>query len=143
MENRETNPPSSRGDKMRVLVAEDCDDLRELLIDVLRGDGFSVTGARSGDQALGLLGLRPGDKEHRRYDAVVSDLVMPDGGGFDVLERLRSAHSNVPVVLMSGHADQAAQDRARRLGAAMLLEKPLTPSTLRNAVRKVLDPDWW
>jgi CheY-like chemotaxis protein len=141
---RESHPPSSREGCIRVLVAEDNDDARDMLVLLLRADGFSVTGVRGGSQALDLLGLQPGaEPPARSYDVVVSDVRMGAVGGMDVLTRMRAAKSDIPVVLVSGHATDEMHDQARVLGASAFLDKPLSPSRLRAAVRDAVDPPWW
>lgn len=144
MVERGSEAPSSREGCIRVLVADDDDEAREILVLALRADGFSVTGVRGGSQALDLLGLQPGaEPPARPYDVVVSDVSMGAVGGMDVLQRMRAARSAIPVVLVSGHATEDLREQALVLGAAAFLDKPFTASRLRAAVRDVVDPSWW
>src|SRR6185369_4924504 len=77
--------------------------------------------------------------EQESVDAVLSDAVMPDMDGLSFLDRLRERSTDVPVVLMSGHATLDMAVRATRLGALDFVEKPVRLDRLllclRNALR--------
>ena len=75
----------------------------------------------------------------RTYDLCLFDVQLPDGDGIDLLQRLRAAKVDAPVIMMSGHATIDAAVRATRVGALAFIEKPLNTDalliTIDNALR--------
>jgi DNA-binding response OmpR family regulator len=122
----------------RIVVAEDDPDMRALVADTLRRDGYDVTELPNGGELLVRIG-----RQYRReepaapIDLLVSDIRMPVITGLAILRGLREAHSTMPVVLMSAFADAAIRSEAESLDA-VLLDKPLSPSVLRAEVRRLL-----
>jgi CheY-like chemotaxis protein len=125
----ESLPPAS----MTVLVADDDEDMRALVSETLRADGHRVMEARDGEELLGHL-ERALDDPAERPDVVVTDVLMPRLSGLGVLDALRRAHWNVPVILMTVLRDSSVHILARRLGAVCVLEKPLGAEDLRSAI---------
>jgi len=118
---------------LTVLVADDDEDLRSLLAETLRADGYRVIEAPDGAELLEHLraGLA-GSGTHP--DVVVTDVLMPKLSGLGVLDALRRAQWNVPVILMTVMGDGSVHTLARRLGAVRVLRKPLDIDDLRTAV---------
>jgi CheY-like chemotaxis protein len=116
-----------------VLVADDDEDLRALVCETLRADGYRVIEAHDGAELLEQ--LRGGlDGTLERPDVVVTDVLMPKLSGLGVLDALRRAQWNVPVILMTVMGDGSVHTLARRLGAVSVLRKPLDIEVLRTAV---------
>jgi two-component system nitrogen regulation response regulator NtrX len=116
-----------------VLVVDDEANLRRMIGAVLAAEGHVVREAPSGEGAVADAAATP-------PDAVLLDLTMPGGmDGLATLERLRAAHPDLPVVMMSGRAGLADAVRATRLGAVNFLEKPLTPEGVLLAVNAALE----
>lgn len=110
---------------MRVLLVEDSSDLRHLFARVLKGNGFEVCEAANGREALQCLpGFEP--------DVVLTDLMMPEIGGIELIRRLRAmpTMAEVPIVAMTAAATTEAIREARRAGAADLLAKPFDSRAL-------------
>jgi DNA-binding NtrC family response regulator len=74
----------------------------------------------------------------RSYDLALFDVSLPDGDGVKLLERVRAAGNDLPVIMMSGHATIDAAVRATRLGALDFLEKPLSTDRLILVIDNVL-----
>jgi two-component system nitrogen regulation response regulator NtrX len=114
-----------------VLLVDDESAIRDSLRMVLEYEGYRVEEAAGGPQAL----ARMGD---RLPDAVVLDIKMPEMDGLDVLRAMRERGYDMPVLMVSGHADIATAVEATRLGAYDFIEKPLQRDrvlvSLRNAV---------
>jgi len=72
------------------------------------------------------------------FDLALFDVALPDGNGVEMLERLRAAGNDVPVIMMSGHATVDAAVRATRLGATDFLEKPLSTDRLLLVIENTL-----
>ena len=127
--------PQRQPEPARVLVVDDSRVIRTLLESTLKEEGYEVDTAEGGTAALTLLERKP-------YDVVVTDLNMPAGDGFAVLEATRSNDSGAEVIVLTGsHArDIDAAVRAMRLGAQDYLTKPLAGSEqLTLAVERALE----
>jgi CheY-like chemotaxis protein len=114
-----------------VLVVEDEDVVRGLVLQVLQGAGFKVLVARDGEEAFALAA------EHH-VDVLLSDLVLPKLGGQVVAERLRASHPDLKVVFMSGYAESGILADGHMPRGTAFLEKPFTFSELIERVRGVL-----
>ena len=117
-----------------ILVTDDESNIRMMVRTALESDGYSVTEASDGRQALEAL-------KHSSPQLMVLDLNMPVLDGMAVLEQLKVlAKVNKPrVIVLTAYGSISAAVKATRLGAVDFLEKPLTPSVLRSSVRNVLD----
>ena len=116
-----------------VLVADDDEDLRSLVAETLRAEGYQVVEAHDGAELLDhLRGSLDGSRT--RPDVVVTDVLMPKLSGLGVLDALRRAQWNVPVILMTVLGDGSVDTLAKRLGAVCVLRKPLDIDDLRTAV---------
>lgn len=119
---------------VRVLVVDDTDHVRSMLVDMLRLDGFDVVGAAaSGEEALQLAAeLDP--------QVVIMDLRMPGIDGLEATRQLRSARPDQPVVLYTAYLDPAVEQAARDAGAALCLGKiEGLPRLERELARLTLD----
>jgi CheY-like chemotaxis protein len=127
--------PQPHDNHRRILVAEDDDLMRKLLRRELEVDGYVITEARNGREALEL--ARAED-----FDLMVLDLVMPDLSGWDVLQHRATdprLHA-VPVIIVSARRGPDVA-RAVAFGAYAILPKPLEPSDLREMVRMCFGKD--
>src|SRR5579875_2064002 len=116
-----------------ILIVDDEADIRRLLEDILREEGYAVASTGSANEALVLL-------RDVTYDVLLLDIWLPDRDGLDVLNELRSLDSdNKPeVIIISGHGTIETAVRATKLGAFDFLEKPLmlerTLILVKNAI---------
>ena len=114
-----------------VLVVDDEAAIRDSLRMILEYEGYRVDEAASGRQALGRLAERPAD-------AVLLDVKMPEMDGIEVLRALAERGYEMPVLVISGHADVPTAVEATRRGAFDFFEKPLQRErvllSLRNAI---------
>lgn len=113
---------------MRILIAEDDAVIADGLTQSLRHSGYAVDCARTGSEADAALAVG-------QYDLVILDLGLPGLTGFEVLKRLRSRQSKVPVLILT--ALDAVSDRVRGLdlGADDYLAKPFALTELEARVR--------
>jgi DNA-binding NtrC family response regulator len=121
----------------RVLLAEDDAEMREMIAQVLRRDGYDVIEARDGFQLLQYLATHTPAAEDA-VDIVISDIRMPGKTGLDVLAGLRFADPATPVVLITGFGDLRTHLEAKRLGAAAVLDKPFDLQQLRSVIVNLL-----
>ena len=112
-----------------VLVAEDEKGVRSVVERVLRGKGYNVISAGSGEEALALAGEMKG-----RIDLLLTDLVMPHMSGTELAAQL----PDVDVVYMSGYSDDVLSKQGVP-SEGTYLQKPFSPEALLNKVRDVLD----
>lgn len=118
--------------QQRVLVVEDNDDLRQLLAEAL-GQHWRVATADNGEQGYQSASrLLP--------DLIVTDLMMPDVDGFEMLQRLRSniATSHIPVLFLTARQDQETRLRAFALSADGFLSKPFDERELETRIEQML-----
>lgn len=116
-------------ERLRVVIADDHEAVREGLRWMLREDAVEILGeAADGEALLRILGtMTP--------DAVLLDLSMPGISGHEVLERLRATGRTVPVVVLTMHDDDASVDRALGLGAAGYILKSAPRDEMLRALR--------
>ena len=121
-------------DPLLVLVADDDEDMRAHVAATLRADGCSIIEARDGAELLEVLRHAINDPE-LRPDVLVTDVRMPRLSGLGVLDALRRAQWNLPVIMMTVVSDESIRTVAKRLGAIGVLHKPFDPNDLVIAVR--------
>ncbi len=115
-----------------VLVVDDEASIRRTLREILEYEDLGVEEAEDGDEALQK--LRDG-----RYDVVLLDIKMPKRDGMEVLEILSAEMPELPVVMISGHADIKTAVDATKMGAFHFIEKPPDLNRLLVTVRNALD----
>ncbi len=113
---------------MRILLAEDEQDLNRIITRKLTSDGYSVDSCLDGEEAIDIL-------SYTDYDAVILDIMMPKADGFAVLKSLRDAGKTTPVLFLT--ARDAVTDRVRGLdsGANDYLVKPFSFEELSARLR--------
>jgi DNA-binding response OmpR family regulator len=122
----------------RVLVAEDDDDMRRIVSEALRKDGYDVIAVSDGGRLLLTLARQLIQSDGKAVvDLLVSDMRLPIRSGMRVLEELRAARWRVPVILMTAFGDESMREHARELGA-VLFDKPFDLDDLRTAVATLL-----
>lgn len=125
----------------RVLVAEDNDEMRALIAERLRGEGYEVIEAKDGPTLINAIVRGVTDERPPRSpDVIVTDVRMPGCSGLEVLERMRRNDWATPVILITAFADPELVEEAERLGAAVVLDKPLDLDLLAYVVFIHVDP---
>jgi two-component system chemotaxis response regulator CheY len=118
-----------------ILVVDDSKVMREMVIACLRGkDDASFTQASSGLEAIEQLSLKP-------FDLLLLDLNMPDIGGIEVVEFVRSQDRlrDIPIIIVTTRGDDVSKDRALQAGATRYLTKPFAPEIIQAEVASVLE----
>ena len=116
-----------------VLVVDDMQDGRELVLETLESSGFSVAGAADGKLAL--------EQAFQLSPAlIVLDLSLPEVDGWEVARQLKAdaRTSHIPILALSAFALPIHKDRALSAGAASFLAKPCSPTALVREVRRLL-----
>jgi len=117
-----------------ILVAEDEREVRKLSVQILKKQGYRVLEASNGAEALRIFELQK-DPVH----LILTDVVMPQMGGKELADRLRSICPNIKVLFTSGYADSALAQKDRFDSHLAFLGKPFSPTGLLQKVREVLD----
>ena len=113
-----------------VLVAEDDDDIRALVVYRLERSGYRVVQARDGEEALRRF-------EEDSFDLVVLDVMLPRLDGLEVCKRLRS-QSNVPIIMLTARGEELDKVLGLELGADDYITKPFSIREFRSRVRALL-----
>ena len=119
----------------RVLVVDDDQDARDLIGILLRAHGADVVTAESAAQALALIGTE-------RFDALVSDIAMPDHDGYQLMRAIRALPpergGQLPAVAVTAHASDAHRDKALAAGYNWHVAKPVDSMTLVELISGVI-----
>ena len=116
----------------RILVVDDEPVVRRFATRVLEAEGFLVSQAADGAEALRLV-----REEVPGVDAIVSDIMMPRLNGVELLQALSSTHPHLPILLMSGYASRELEGMGIAAPCA-ILAKPFAPERLVEELRRCL-----
>ena len=121
-------------DGARILLVDDNDDARVTVARILEMSGHTGVQAPNAKAASALL-------KEQAPDLVITDIFMPEGDGFEMLNELRDREPRIPVIAMSGGGAQDGMDVlaiAGRLGAKKVLNKPFARRQLLDAIAEAL-----
>ncbi|RFU65864.1 response regulator transcription factor [Peribacillus glennii] len=118
----------------RILLAEDEEVLRMLLVDMLEDEGFDIDEATDGQEALEFL-------QSNQYDLVLLDYMMPVYTGLEIIEKLRSDDStkDLKIMMLSAKSQQKEQDAVLVAGADYFMAKPFSPLELLAKIEGILN----
>jgi CheY-like chemotaxis protein len=120
----------------KILVVDDNQDVRDLIVHILSADGFHVFSAAVGANGLAIL-------KANEIDLVLLDVMMPEMSGLEVLEEIRNGSNKkireIPVMMITAKSGTDDIDQALALGANSYLVKPFRGNTVREKVRTLLD----
>ena len=119
----------SRATRPRILIVDDEPSMRDMLRIVLRRDGFDVSVAENGTQAVAMLQQQP-------FDLLLSDIRMPDVSGVEVLRAAKEINGDIVAFMMTAFASTETAVEAMRLGAVDYFTKPFSMDELRFKVRQ-------
>lgn len=117
----------------RILTVDDSASMRALLFHALSDQGFDVSQAEDGVEALEWL-------ENNEVDVVITDINMPRLDGFGLIEQLRGEgrlHRDRPILVLTTECSDEKRQRARNAGATGWIVKPFDAEKLATAVRRV------
>lgn len=116
-----------------ILVAEDHPEVRKFTVSALRSYGYRVIEADNSEHVLGLI-----NRERGRVDLIVTDVVMPDLGGREMVAVVRNRWPHVKVLFMSGYSEDAVLLHGVLEENSTFIEKPFTPGQLASKVQELL-----
>jgi DNA-binding response OmpR family regulator len=115
----------------RVLVVEDEPGIAFALEADLRTEGYQVTVATNGDDALRIASAE-------KFDLILLDVMLPGKDGFEICRSVRRAGSKTPIILLTAKAQEAEKVMGLELGADDYVTKPFSPRELRARIKAVL-----
>jgi CheY-like chemotaxis protein len=118
-----------------ILVIDDDQQFRDMLVQMLQGDRHDVSAAADGAEALKVL-------QQRRPDLIITDILMPNMDGVETIMELSRRGADTPVIAMSGGRRSISADfnlnSADLLGVKATLAKPFSRAELREAIKKAV-----
>ncbi len=117
-----------------VLLVEDEQYVRDLLVTVLEQYGYTVIEARNGQEALALC-----DQHKDRLDLIVTDVVMPGMSGRELADRIKKKMPDIKILFMSGYSDNAIRHHAILDSEIAFIQKPISPKVLGRKVQEILN----
>ena len=119
----------------RILVIEDDDGVRGLLLQILEGAGYEVVGTTEGEEGIRAYRREPAD-------LVITDIMMPEKDGVEIIRELRRDYPDVRIIAITGFRGRFNRlPAAEYLGAQRTFLKPFSTQEMLEAVREVLDQD--
>src|ERR1051326_2241662 len=116
----------------RILIVDDEELIRETLKDILTHEGYEVSEAADGNQAIGLL-------KKNKYDVLLCDIKMPKVDGMEVLDKALESSPELPVIMITGHGTVENAVEATKKGAFDFISKPPDLNRLLITIRNALD----
>lgn len=120
----------------KVLVVDDNQDIRDLVLHILNADGFHTFAAANAAEAMGIL-------NSNEVDLVLLDVMMPGKSGLELLSDIRTGSNKkiheVPVVMITAKSSIEDIDQALALGANSYIVKPFRGNLIREKVRSVFE----
>ncbi|HEX8925869.1 MAG TPA: ATP-binding protein, partial [Terriglobales bacterium] len=117
-----------------ILLVEDEDALRDVLVKVLKAKGYDVLSSGRGQEAVDFARLHRGP-----IHLLITDVILPEMRGPEVAEHVSNLHPEMRVLYMSGFTDNALMHSGSLPQSTLFLQKPFTPDVLLRRVRDILD----
>jgi signal transduction histidine kinase/ActR/RegA family two-component response regulator len=123
---------STADDKVRVMVVDDETHVREVLIEALEAEGCEVVSAQSGEIALALY-----DQHEGRFDAVFTDIGMPEMSGWELVNEIRQRSQTIPIAIISGWADAISIETKNAVKADWVVAKPFDIDRISKIAQEI------
>jgi PAS domain S-box-containing protein len=124
------NPLAAGSVPRQLLLVEDHDDTARTMTRILKIQGHTVTAARTKAEAIDCVNRLP-------FDAVITDLGLPDGSGRDLIRQLRAMHPRLPVIALSGYGMPEDIEESMQAGAVAHITKPIDLNRLRDTLDRI------
>ncbi|MDZ5473975.1 response regulator [Bacillus sp. 31A1R] len=116
----------------RILLAEDEEVLRMLVVDTLEDEDYKVDEASDGQEALDLF------KNHE-YDLLIVDYMMPILTGLELIEKIRETNLDIKIMMLSAKSQEFEIEKVLSAGANYFMAKPFSPLQLLEKIEEILD----
>ena len=117
--------------KIHILIADDEDDLRTLLRHILTAQGYQITSAMDGEEAIELL-------KREKFDVALLDIQMPNINGIEVLKYIKEHCPHTKAVMLTGYADLKHAMEAKEFGARDFIGKPYKFEDVLSTIEHIL-----
>jgi two-component system, cell cycle sensor histidine kinase and response regulator CckA len=124
---------SSHGTE-RILFVDDEDSITQMAQEALTSFDYRVETQSDPEDALAMFTLNPG-----YFDVVITDMTMPKMTGANLAEKLRKIRPDIPIILCTGYSSLIDEEKARHMGIAAYMMKPVSMSEIARTIRKLLD----
>ncbi|WP_457574385.1 ATP-binding protein [Desulfolithobacter sp.] len=125
---------SMPGGRETILVVDDEESVRQLLVDTLAPLGYTILEAATGEEAVELVQTRS-----PKVDLLLTDVIMPGMNGKELATRLQAVYPRLKVLFISGYTDNLIVKQGVLEPGIQLLSKPVIPSALTARLREILD----
>jgi DNA-binding NtrC family response regulator len=115
----------------KILIIEDDDEMRSLLRDFFKEEGFETVSADKGSEAFRKLVKEP-------FDLIITDIRMPGLSGLDILPRIKKLQPEVPIIVITAFGSEDVHRKVFERGATAYLEKPILLNNLRTLVNQMV-----
>jgi len=122
-----------RGRGERILLVEDEDAVRKYINDILGKNGYVVTEASRSEEALEIF-----EKESYDFDIVISDVVLPDFNGLELVEKMKERKRSLKAILISGYSDERSRWEAIIKRGYKFIQKPFHLRELLSAIKELM-----
>lgn len=129
----ERDADTLQGQGETILLVEDNDQVREAGRSILESLGYRTLTAANGREALSIYEAEGG------VDLIITDMVMPEMGGKQLMQRLRRMDANLQALGLTGYTIEEVAREVRELGFVDMIHKPFTLEVLMRAIRRALD----
>ena len=117
--------------QIHILTVDDDDSFRIIIEEILAKQGYKVSAASDGSEAITLL-------QQHKYDMILLDIKMPNVDGFEVLKFIKKKNPSTKVIMLTGYADLKLAVEAKNLGADDFVAKPIMRDDLISSIEKAL-----
>jgi DNA-binding response OmpR family regulator len=114
-----------------ILLAEDEEVLRMLVVDTLEDEGYTIDEACDGEEAYNLI-------MKNSYDLILLDYMMPVYTGYELIEMIRKNHNKTKIMMLSAKSQKADQQKVLEAGADYFMSKPFSPMQLVERIEEIL-----
>ena len=115
----------------RILLAEDDRNLSRSIDILLTLEGYQVISVYNGEEALNKL-LK------QKYDMLITDIVMPNMNGIELVKKIRLVNPQIPILIVSGRLNDPLIAELERLNVTRILAKPIKPNEFRKTVEEIV-----
>jgi DNA-binding response OmpR family regulator len=114
-----------------ILLAEDEEVLRMLVVDTLEDEGYKIDEACDGEEAYNLI-------KENSYDLIILDYMMPVYTGLELIEMIRNDHNQTKIMMLSAKSQTSDQQKVLDAGADYFMTKPFSPMKLIERIEEIL-----
>ena len=114
----------------KILLAEDDRNLSRSIDILLTLEGFQVIAVYNGEEALNKLLFQ-------KYDLLITDIVMPNMNGLELIQKIRAINPTIPIMVISGQLNDELVAELRELNVQHILAKPIRPTEFRRMIEEI------